>query len=95
MTKRAEFWIEGRPLLPEPYPYPGLDNIFLLNGVTITEDWIEFEGMSGLHHAIAHYIAEKPEPTAAELRFLRTEKAIQSHLAHAGKTAELRWAKAP
>ena len=36
MSERAEFFIQGEDLLAEPYHYlaSGLDNIFLLNGVT-------------------------------------------------------------
>jgi transcriptional regulator with XRE-family HTH domain len=80
MTKRAEFFIRGRDSLAKPYHYQasGLDNIFLLNGVSETNTphgpMIHIEDIHGLNLAIGLHIAEKPEPmTGAEFRFLRKQ----------------------
>lgn len=83
MSERAEFFIEGRDLLAKPYHYlaSGLDNIFLLNGVTEKETdygpMVHIENINGLHHAIGLRIIEKSEPmTGAEFRFLRKQMQV-------------------
>jgi DNA-binding transcriptional regulator YiaG len=94
MTKRAEFWIQGRERLAEPFQYSasGLNNIFLLSGVTIEKTSygpiVEIENLNGLHHAIGLSIIEKPEPmTGAEFRFLRKQMELtQDELARVMKT---------
>jgi len=80
MSKRIEFFIQGRELLPEPYPYReiGLGNIVLLNGVSTTQTpygpMTHIESIHGLHRAIGLGIAEKSEPmTGSEFRFLRKQ----------------------
>jgi DNA-binding transcriptional regulator YiaG len=80
MSERAEFFIEGRKLLAKPYRYvaSGLNNIFLLNGVTEkATDYgpmVHIENINGLHHAIGLHIIEKPDPMeGAEFRFLRKQ----------------------
>ena len=96
MTKRAEFLIKGRWRLAEPFHYTasGLDNIFLLNGVTIKKTsygpMVEIDNLNGLHHAIGLYIIEKSEPmTGAEFRFLRKQMELtQEELARVMKTTD-------
>jgi len=80
MTARAEFFIEGQELLPTPYHYTasGLDNVFLLNGVseraTDYGPMVHVENINALHHAIGLHIVEQPEPMdGAEFRFLRKQ----------------------
>lgn len=56
----------------------GLDNIYLLNGVTERATsygpMIQIENVNGLHRAIGLHIIEKSEPmTGAEFRFLRKQ----------------------
>lgn len=86
MSERAEFFIDGRDLLAKPYHYlaSGLDNIFLMNGVTekMTDygPMLHIENINGLHHAIGLHIIEKAEAMeGAEFRFLRK----QMHLSQA------------
>jgi transcriptional regulator with XRE-family HTH domain len=86
MSERAEFFIQGEDLLAEPYHYlaSGLDNIFLLNGVTEENTdygpMVHIENINGLHHAIGLHIVEKTGlMTGAEFRFLRK----QLHLSQA------------
>jgi putative transcriptional regulator len=96
MTKRAEFWINGRDLLAEPYHYraSGLDNIFLLNGVTTQNTsygpMVTIEKLNGLHRAIGLHIIEKPEPmTGPEFRFLRKQMELtQAELATMMRTSD-------
>jgi putative transcriptional regulator len=96
MTKRAEFRIEGRERLAKPFHYSasGLDNIFLLNGVTIEKTSygpiVEIENLNGLHHAIGLYIIEKDTPlTGAEFRYLRKQMELtQDELAQVMKTTD-------
>jgi putative transcriptional regulator len=96
MTKRAEFWIKGRERLATPYQYcaSGLDNIFLLNGVTIEKTSygpiVEIENLNGLHHAIGLYIIEKDAPlTGAEFRYLRKQMDLtQGELGQIMKTTD-------
>lgn len=95
MSKRADFFIEGREKLAKPYRYlvSGLDNIFLLNGVTekVTDygPMVHIENINGLHHAIGLHIVEKSDPiNGPEFRFLRKQMQLsQSELAsHLGVT---------
>jgi len=80
MSDRTDFFIKGRELLAKPYHYlaSGLDNIFLLNGVTekMTDygPMVHIENINGLHHAIGLHIIEKDQPMeGAEFRFLRKQ----------------------
>jgi DNA-binding transcriptional regulator YiaG len=95
MTERTSFFMKGREFLAEPYHYveSGLDNIFLLNGVSEEKTdygpMVHVENINGLHRAIGLHIVEKPEPmTGRELRFLRKQMSMtQSELAaHLGVT---------
>lgn len=96
MTERAEFWIKGRERLAEPYQYSasGLNNIFLLNGLTIeTSSYgpiVNIENLNGLHHAIGLYIIEKAESmNGSEFRFLRKQMELtQQELAAIMKTSD-------
>jgi putative transcriptional regulator len=96
MSKRAEFRIRGRGLLAKPYHYTasGLDNIYLLNGVTIESTSygpiVSIENVTGLHHAIGLRIIEKPAPmTGAEFRFLRKQMELtQAELASIMRTSD-------
>ncbi len=89
MSKRADFFIEGRELLAKPHHYlaSGLDNIFLLSGVTEKRTdygpMLHIENINGLHHAIGLHIIEKADAMrGAEFRFLRKQmKLSQSELA--------------
>jgi transcriptional regulator with XRE-family HTH domain len=89
MSKRVEFFIKGRELLPEPYAYReiGLGNIVLLNGVTTTQTpygpMTHIESIHGLHRAIGLAIAETSAPmSGAEFRFLRKQLGLtQAELA--------------
>jgi putative transcriptional regulator len=89
MTERAEFSIKGAELLAEPYHYnaSGLDNIYLLNGVSFEETaygpMVTIENIDGLHRAIGLRIITKPEQmTGAEFRFLRKQMGLsQANLA--------------
>lgn len=70
-------------MLAKPYHYlaSGLDNIFLLNGVTESETaygpMVHIENINGLHHAIGLHIVEKAEPMkGAEFRFLRKQMSL-------------------
>jgi transcriptional regulator with XRE-family HTH domain len=89
MSKRIEFFIKGRELLPEPYPYReiGLGNIVLLNGVTTAQTpygpMTHIESIHGLHRAIGLAIAEMSAPMrGAEFRFLRKQLGLtQAELA--------------
>src|SRR6516225_423619 len=80
MSERAEFLLKGQELLAEPYHYraSGLDDIYLLNGVTFEETpygpMVTIKKLNGLHRAIGLHIVEKAEPmTGAEFRFLRKQ----------------------
>lgn len=80
MSKRTNFFIEGKKLLAKPFHYSasGLDNIYLLNGVTdeITDygSMVHIDNINGLHRAIGLHIIEKDEPMdGAEFRFLRKQ----------------------
>jgi transcriptional regulator with XRE-family HTH domain len=80
MSERVGFFIRGRERLAEPYHYEasGLDNIYLLNGVSETETaygpMVHIVNVHGLHRAIGLHIAEKTEPmTGPEFRFLRKQ----------------------
>jgi putative transcriptional regulator len=96
MSKRAEFLLRGRPQLAEPYKYSasGLDNIYLLSGVTIEGSsygpMVTIENLNGLHHAIGLYIIEKPEPMSGpEFRFLRKQMELtQAELAQMMRTTD-------
>jgi DNA-binding transcriptional regulator YiaG len=89
MSERAEFFIEGRELLAKPYHYvaSGLDNIFLLNGVTEkATDYgpmVRIENINGLHRAIGlHIIENTNRMKGPEFRFLRKQMSLsQSELA--------------
>lgn len=91
MSERAEFFIQGEDLLAEPYHYlaSGLDNVFLLNGVTEENTdygpMVHIENINGLHHAIGLHIVEKPGlMTGAEFRFLRKQMQLsQAEVGHA------------
>jgi len=96
MSKRAEFLMKGREMLAEPYHYSasGLDNIYLLNGVSVENTgygpMVTINNMNGLHHAIGLHIIEKPEPmTGAEFRFLRKQMELtQEELAGIMRTSD-------
>jgi transcriptional regulator with XRE-family HTH domain len=89
MSKRTDFFMEGKELLAKPFHYSasGLNNIYLLNGVTEeTTDYgkmVHIENINGLHHAIGLHIIEKDEPMeGAEFRFLRKQMGLsQAQLA--------------
>jgi DNA-binding transcriptional regulator YiaG len=96
MSERAEFWIKGREWLAEPFKYSasGLNNVFLLNGVTLERtpygEMVNIENLNGLHHAIGLYIIEKKAPmTGAEFRFLRKQMELtQGELAAIMETTD-------
>lgn len=78
MTKRADFYIAGRKLFAKPYHYveSGLDNVYLLNGVSKTKTaygvMVKVDNINGLHRAIGLHIVEKTESMhGGEFRFLR------------------------
>jgi DNA-binding transcriptional regulator YiaG len=80
MSKRVLFFIKGKAKRAKPYRYvaSGLDNIFLLNGVSTDNTsygpMVTIDNLNGLHRAIGLHIVEKPEPiTGAEFRFLRKQ----------------------
>lgn len=87
MSERTD--MEGRAFLAEPYHYveSGLDNVFLLNGVseTMTDygPMVHIENINGLHRAIGLHIVEKDEPMSGpECRFLRRQMGLsQAELA--------------
>jgi putative transcriptional regulator len=89
MSERAEFFIKERDLLAEPYQFQasGLNDIFLLNGVSETDTpygpMVHIHNVHGLQRAIGLHIAEKPQlMTGAEFRFLRRQiELTQSDLA--------------
>jgi DNA-binding transcriptional regulator YiaG len=89
MSERIEFFIRGQERLSKPFHYEasGLDNIFLLSGVTEEETsygrMVHIANIHGLHRAIGLHIVEKPEPiTGPEFRFLRKQIGLsQSSLA--------------
>src|SRR5258708_2497948 len=89
MSEQTDFYMEGREFVAEPYHYveSGLDDIFLLNGVseTMTDygPMVHIENINGLHRAIGLHIAEKEEPmTGPEFRFLRKQMGLsQAELA--------------
>jgi putative transcriptional regulator len=89
MSERAEFVVKGRALLAKPYRYQasGLDDIFLLNGVSETDTpygpMVHIHNVHGLQRAIGLHIAEKADPlTGAEFRYLRRQLELtQSDLA--------------
>jgi transcriptional regulator with XRE-family HTH domain len=75
MSKRTEFWMKGRKRLAEPFLYSAcaLDNIYLLNGVTIENTsygpMVNIENLNELHRAIGLHIIEKPDSmVGAEFR---------------------------
>ena len=78
MSKKTVFGIRGRKPLSKPYRYSasGLDNVYLLNGVTFRDTSygkaVSIENIDDLHRAIALRIVESSEPiTGNEFRFLR------------------------
>jgi putative transcriptional regulator len=80
MSERVEFFLKGPELLAEPYHYvaSGLDNIYLLNGVTTQATaygpMITIENLNGLHNAIGLYIVEKPSlMTGPNFHFVRKQ----------------------
>src|SRR5258708_24985241 len=80
MSERTGFFIKGREFLAEPYHYvaSGLNNIFLLNGVseTMTDygPMVHIENINGLHRAIGLHIVESSEPMSGPaFPFLRTQ----------------------
>jgi DNA-binding transcriptional regulator YiaG len=80
MSGRAEFFIEGKDLLAQSFHYAasGLDNVYLLNGVTESETsygkMVHIDNINGLHHAIGLHIIEKEDPMEGpEFRFLRKQ----------------------
>jgi hypothetical protein len=66
MSDRAEFWIKGRKRLAEPFQYSacGLNNIFLLNGVTIEDTsygpMVNIEKLNGLITRLASISSRNP-----------------------------------
>jgi putative transcriptional regulator len=78
---RMEFHHSGAPRLAEPYHLKavGLPNVFLLSGVTFTDDpdhgaLVTFADIASLTSAIGLHIATKLTPmTGDELRFLRKQ----------------------
>lgn len=96
MSKRAEFLMKGQALLAEPYHYTasGLDNVYLLNGVTIDDTpygpMVNIQNLNGLHHAIGLHIVENEGPmTGPEFRFLRKQLELtQAELAHAMRISD-------
>ena len=82
-SERAEFFIKEEELLATPYHYAesGLDNIFLLNGVSERQTdyglMVHIEDINGLHSAIGLHIIEKQEPmSGSEFRFLRKQMGL-------------------
>jgi hypothetical protein len=82
MSERVEFFLKGPELLADPYHYvaSGLDNIYLLNGVTTQATaygpMITIENLNGLHNAIGLYIVEKPSlMTGPNFHFVRKHSA--------------------
>jgi DNA-binding transcriptional regulator YiaG len=80
MSGRAEFFMEGKDLLAKAFHYAasGLDNVYLLNGVTESETsygtMVHIENINGLHRAIGLHIIEKEGPMEGpEFRFLRKQ----------------------
>jgi transcriptional regulator with XRE-family HTH domain len=83
MSERTGFYMEGRKFLAEPYHYveSGLDNIFLLNGVSETATdygtMVHIENINGLHRAIGLHIVENEKPMSGpEFRFLRKQMGL-------------------
>lgn len=83
MSGPTNFYIKRRKLLRKPYHYVecGLDDIFLLNGVSENETkygvMVHVENLNGLHRAIGLHIVEKEDPmSGAEFRFLRKQMEI-------------------
>jgi putative transcriptional regulator len=80
MSEPASFYIKGRKRMAEAFHYTaiGLDNIYLLNGVTVEATaygpMVRIDNVNGLHHAIGLHIVEKAElMTGREFRFLRKQ----------------------
>jgi len=96
MKQRAEFCIKDADLLAEPYHYvaSGLDNIYLLNGVSHDDTpygrMVTIKNLNGLHRAIGLHIIEKQEQmTGPEFRFLRKQMALtQAELAEAMRVTD-------
>jgi putative transcriptional regulator len=96
MIDRMEFFIKGRQRLADPYHYlaSGLDNVFLLNGVSIDETsygpMVTIRNLNGLHRAIGLHIFEKDGPlTGPEFRFLRKQMELtQRELAELMKISD-------
>ena len=96
MSDRMEFFIKGLERLAEPYHYlaSGLDNVFLLNGVSVDKTsygpMVTIRNLNGLHRAIGLQIFEKEEPlTGPEFRFLRKQMELsQRELAELMKISD-------
>lgn len=79
MSERYEFFIKGKPMLPEPYNAAsmGLPNVWLLNGVEFSDQPGHGPCVAILHtdeltDAIGHAVAAKRTPlTGDEMLFLR------------------------
>ena len=97
MTTRYEFYIAGQPKLAKPHhdKIAGIPNVYLWNGVTITEDQ-DYGTLYGFPHAATFSVAlglaivEKSEPlTGDEFRFLRKRlKLTQVELAERFRVSE-------
>ena len=74
--RRLEFFIEGEPLLAEPYHVPdiGLPNVWLLNGVTFHDDAYgesySITDFHGLLQEIARTVEAGADLSEAEVNFL-------------------------
>lgn len=90
MKQRAEFCMKNADLLAEPYQYvaSGLDNIYLLNGVSHDDTpygkMVTIKNLNGLHRAIGlHIIEQQEQMTGPEFRFLRKQIGLtQAELAN-------------
>lgn len=99
MTKREKI---DRKRSAYHYRECGLDNIYLLNGVTWSKgkrgDWAHIEDVDGLHLAIGKMlISEKKRLNGRELRFLRHElnmtQDLVASLLYSDTQAVARWEK--
>lgn len=99
-----EFYLVTEEVRDQPYPYRacGLDNIFLLNGYTVTEEdgerFVAVRNVDQLHKEIGrHVVCERKTLSGKEIRFLRnTLDMTQAELAEVlGTTTQTfaRWEK--
>ena len=85
MSERYEFFVKGKPMLPEPYNAAsmGLPNVWLLNGVEFTEQPSHGPCVAILHteeltDAIGHAVATKRTPLSGdEMLFLRKRMGLK------------------